>query len=332
MKKRHAPNKRKIIKAKPSQGKKRAGEKAVAIAVVPADRYSILPRCLEAIYRNTHVPFRVIVVDARADHGTRAYLDRLTSERKNLTVVHVDRMLSSGSARNAALEHIYERYCAIIENDIIVRDNWLIPMLTCMREERAAVVGPTIIDLTYGRIHAIGIMFNESQKNRRVLFNDVILGREASLGNAPLNRRRIDYPERHCMLIDRNFLPEKNLFDDVEPFDADLGYILRKKKLTAHYEPRAVVEFRQSPPIDLIDVEFFKRRWNFERWLVEKERFTKKWKVDFTFGEKRAFYHSQHRNLLLARWFPNRWTLGMANMYSLSKRKLRATVLDVLRK
>ncbi|HEX9828814.1 MAG TPA: glycosyltransferase, partial [Bacteroidota bacterium] len=244
----------------------------------------------------------------------------------------VDRMLSSGNARNAALEHINERYCAIIENDIIVRDNWLIPMLTCMREERAAVVGPAIIDMTYGRLHTTGCQFDDSEGQGRVKFSEAIISRDGALGRKPLPRAKIDYPERHCMLIDRKFLPEKNLFDDVEPFDADLGYILRKKKLAAYFEPGSVAEFVQPPPIELIDMPHFLRRWDFQRWLSEKERFTKKWKVDFNFDEKRKFYYSQNRNLLLARWFPSRWTLGMANIYTYSKRRLRATVLDLLGK
>ncbi|MGH2567495.1 MAG: glycosyltransferase family 2 protein [Bacteroidota bacterium] len=310
--------------------KKPRPSKIVAIAVVPGDRYSLLPRCIESIDRHTHLSFRLIVVDAKADAGTSAYLDKLQAERSNLTVVRADRMLSSGTVRNTALARVNERYVAIVESDIVVRDNWLAPMLACMREERAAVVGPTIIDMAYGRIHTIGAMFKESQTDGRVEFEDVILGRETALGKAPLQRRRIDYPERHCILIDRKLLPEKKLFDDVEPFDADLGYLMRKRKLKSFFELGSVVEFRQTPPIELIDIEFFKRRWDFERWLVEKDRFTKKWNVDFAYDEKRKFYRSQHRNLLLARWFPNRWTLGMGNLYTYSKRKLRATVLDLL--
>lgn len=302
----------------------------VAIALVPADRYSVLPKCLDAIYRNTKTPFRVIVVDGNAGPSTRAYLEKAQAEKRNLSVVRVDRILGSAEARNLALQQVKERYVAIVENDLIVCDNWLEPLLSCAQEERAAVVGPLIIDALYNRIHAAGCLIEETRSKNGIEFRDKILEVEVVPGSVALSRMRIDYPERHCLLIDRKFLPDKELFDELEPFDADLGYLLRKRKFSAFFEPASVVEFRQTPPIELIDLEYFIRRWDINRWEVERQRFMQNWKVQFDSTEKRKFYRSQHRNLLLARWFPNRFTLGMANLYTRSKRLLRSKALDLL--
>src|SRR5437899_1095345 len=124
----------------------------VVIAVVPRDRFSLFPRCLEALYAYMDVRFRVIVVAGGADRATEEYLRQLQRQKDNLSVVLVDRLLMQGEARNLALRDVHERLCAVLENDTIVHENWLTPMLECMREERAAVVTPLI--LWHRGIHA----------------------------------------------------------------------------------------------------------------------------------------------------------------------------------
>jgi len=291
--------------------------KTVAIVVVPRDRFSTFPRCLEALYANTDVPFRVIVVAGGADGKTQEYLRQLEMQKDNLRVVLVDRLLMQGEARNIAIRKVTERFCVALENDTIVHKNWLSPMLNCMRDEGAAVVMPLI--WWYGRIHATGCIFDEREQDGLTIFRHKIL-------YSGICRKRIDCPECHCVLIDRQLLPDIDIFEDVEPFDMDLGLTLRKKGLSGFLEPRSVVTYAAPPPLEVRDILPYKFRWDAASWDHRNRLFMQKWGVKYEPSSKLASYRRQYLKLGLARWYPNKVTVGLANLVFNPVRRLQALV------
>jgi glycosyltransferase involved in cell wall biosynthesis len=286
----------------------------IVVIVVPRDRFSMFPRCLEALYAHTDVQFRVIVVTGGTDRKTQEYLHQLQLQKDNLSVVFVDRLLMQGEARNVAIRQATERFCVVLENDTIVHENWLAPMLECMREEEAAVVMPLI--LWYRRIHAAGCMFEQQEKDGAVVFHHRIMYTE-------IHRRRIDYPECHCVLIDRQLLPDTDIFEDVEPFDVDLGLMLRKHGLSVFLEPRSVATYSALPPWEVRDIPLFKFRWDPALWEARNRLFMQKWGVTYDPSSKLASYRRQQLRLGFARWCPNKLTVGLSNVgVSLEKRLL----------
>jgi glycosyltransferase involved in cell wall biosynthesis len=287
---------------------------SIVVVVVPRDRFSMFPQCLEALYAYTDVQFRVIVVAGATDRRTEDYLHQLQVQKDNLSVVLVDRLLMQGEARNVAIRQVAERYCVVLENDTIVHKNWLAPMLECMREEEAAVVMPLI--LWYRRIHAAGCMFEEREKDGAVVFHHRIM-------YTGIRRRRIDYPECHCVLIDRQLLPDTDIFEDVEPFDVDLGLTLRKYGLNVFLEPRSVATYSALPPWEVRDIPLFKFRWDPASWEARNRLFMQKWGVTYDPSSKLASYRRQQLRLGFARWCPNKFTVGLSNVgVSLEKRLL----------
>ena len=292
----------------------------VDIVVVMRDRFSMFPRCLEALYAYTHVRFRVIVVAGGADRTTKEYLHQLQAKKDNMSVVLVDHLLLPGEARNLALRQCNERFCIVLENDTIVHENWLPPMLECMREEGAAVVTPLV--WWYRGIHTAGCMFEEREKNGTIVFNHKIMYTE-------IRRKRIDYPENHCVLIDRQLLPGIDIFDDVEPFDVDLGLTLRKCGLSVFLEPRSVVTYSAPPPLEVRDIPPFKLRWDATSWEARNRRFMQKWGVTYDPSSKRASYRRQQLKLGLARWYPTKITVGMSNVVFSLVNRLQSLVMRV---
>lgn len=277
----------------------------VVIVVIPRDRFSTFPRCLEALYAYTHVRFRVIVVAGGTDRATEEYLHQLQMQKGNMTIVLVNRLLMQAEARNVALQQANERFCVFLENDTIVHENWLAPMLKCMREEGAAAVMPLIF--WYRGIHAAGCVFEEREKDSGLLFDHRIMYTE-------ICRKRIDYPECHCVLIDRQLLQGIDIFDDVEPFDVDLGLTLRKCGLSVFLEPLSVVTYSAPPPLEVRDIPPFKLRWDAASWKTRNRRFMQKWGVIYDPSSKRASYRRQQLKLGLARWYPTKLTVGMSNV------------------
>jgi glycosyltransferase involved in cell wall biosynthesis len=277
----------------------------VVIIVIPRDRFSMFPRCLEALYAHTHMPFRLVVVAGGTDAPTKEYLHQLRAQKSNISIILVNRLLSQSEARNIALRQVYERFCVILENDTIVHENWLTPMLECMREEGAAVVTPLI--LWHRGVHAAGCMFKEREKDGAVVFQHEIM-------YAGIRRRRIDYPENHCLLVDRQLLSGIEIFDDVEPFDVDLGLTLRKHKLNVFLEPRSVVTYSTPPPLELRDIPPFRLRWDAKSWEARNRLFMQKWEVIYDPSAKRASYQRQQLRLGLARCYPTKLTVGLSNV------------------
>jgi glycosyltransferase involved in cell wall biosynthesis len=291
---------------------------SVSIVVVLRDRFSMFPRCLEALYAYTRVRFRVIVVATGTDPTTEEYLHQLQAQKDNISIVLVDRLLMQGESRNVALRQTAERFCVILENDTIVHENWLPPMLECMREEGAAVVTPLI--LWYRRIHAAGCMFEEREKDSAVVFHHRII-------YTGIRRRQIDYPENHCILIDRQLLPGVDIFDDVEPFDVDLGLTLRKYGLSVFLEPQSVVTYSAPPPWEVRDIPPFKLRWDPASWEARNRLFMQKWGVSYDPASKRSSYRRQQFRLGLAGWYPTKFTVGLSNVGVGLERLLRSLVI-----
>jgi GT2 family glycosyltransferase len=251
------------------------------------------------------MPFRLIVAAGGVDRATVAYLRELREEKGNVSVVLVDRLLGQAQARNIALRQVHERFCVIVENDTIVHRNWLAPMLECMRQEGAAVVTPLIF--WYRGLHAAGCMFEEERRDSATIFRHNIL-------YTGIRRRQIDYPESHCILIDRERIPGMDIFDDVEPFDVDVGLTLRKRGLSVFIEPRSVVTYSAPPPWEPRDIPLFRLRWDPALWEEGNRRFMQKWGVVYDPSSKRASYKRQQLKLGLARWCPTKITVGLSNI------------------
>ncbi|CAN5579549.1 hypothetical protein BH23BAC1_BH23BAC1_39440 [soil metagenome] len=278
--------------------------KPIVIVIIVRDRFSMFKQCLEAVYLHTKQQFKVIVVVGGADKTTQTYLSQFQEENENFKVIFKDNLLMQGEARNIALNHFDERYCIFLENDTIVHNDWLPPLLECMEEEKAAVVTPLIY--WHRGIHSTGGKFVEYEKDGKKMFKNKILYNK-------ITRKRIDYPENHCILIDRDQFPKKEIFEDVEPFDVDLGLILKKYGKIVFFEPRSVVTYSAPPLLKVRDVPPFIFRWDANSWEKRNLSFMIKWSLNYDPTHKMASYKRQQFKLGMARRYPNKITIVFAN-------------------
>jgi GT2 family glycosyltransferase len=261
------------------------------------------------------MPFRLVIVVGGAGESTTRYLRNFVAGAVDTVVVVRNYLLLQGQARNLVLEHCAERFCALLENDTIVHPRWLGPLFRCMQEERAAVVAPLILDRGRRAIHAAGGHLVEPNRDDSIEFHHRIDRQGQQFAGAGLRRSRVGYAENHCILIDREQLPDQALFDDVEPFDVDLGLALRRQGRTAYVEPASVVTYMDPPPVQVEDLEAFKFRWDYEAWAQRNRRFMQKWQVNYVQEPKRLSYGRQRLRLGLAWWWPTEFNAWMANQY-----------------
>ncbi len=286
---------------------------AVDVIVVTRDRFSTFARCLDAVYHHTHLPCSLFVVAGAVDRATEEHLRRVQATKGNVSLLLENRHLTQAEARNLGLAQARSRYCVVLENDTMMHDNWLAPMLECMREQRAAAVMPLIF--WYRGLHAAGCTFEELDvAGRRELRHRILYG--------DIRRKPIGYPESHCVLIDRHLLDGDVLFDDVEPFDVDLGLTLRKRGLSVFLEPRAVATYAAPPPLELRDIPLCKRRWDASAWKARNDAFMEKWDVYYDAAHKLASYRRQELKLGLARWYETPLTVALSNLAFASANRL----------
>jgi GT2 family glycosyltransferase len=277
---------------------------AIDIAVLVRDRVSTFPKCLDALYAATHLPFRIIVVVGGADLATRIYLDGVARRRENLRVIYRDSVLREADARRLALGSISAARCVLMENDSIVHPGWLRPLLDAARQERAAIVMPLV--LWHRGVHAAGCNFE-------VVTRDGSRRLEHSIEYVDIRRRRIGYAETHCMLVDLDQLTTSDLCDEVEPSDVDLGLTLRSKGCTAVIEPRSVITYAAPPPNEVRDIEHSLDRWSLDRWCQSHERFVAKWNLHYDASAKHASYRRQALRLALVRRHPTAAAVAITN-------------------
>src|SRR5215218_104541 len=102
------------------------------------DRFSTFPQCLETLYARTNIPFDLLTIVGGADAATKDYLLQLQRRRENVHVVLTPSLLTQQDARRVVMQQLDEKFgtrsfCVILENDTLVHDNWLPPLLECMR-------------------------------------------------------------------------------------------------------------------------------------------------------------------------------------------------------
>ena len=240
----------------------------VAIAVVVRDRFSMFAQCLDALSAHTDRRVRILVVVGAADDATKDFLRDRQAQQENLTLILLDDPLTQIEARQCALRMVHERFCVIVENDTIVHAGWLEPLLRCLHEESAAAVTPLV--LWYRGIHAAGCEITARRDNGVTTLTH-------SIEYGDIRRRPIGYPESHCVLFDLDRIGDTELFDDVEPFDVDMGLTLRARGLTVFLEPESVVTYEAPPPYELRDIPPTLLRWDRSDWATRNKAFTRKW-------------------------------------------------------
>jgi hypothetical protein len=91
-----------------------------------------------------------------------------------------------------------------------------------------------------------------------------------------------------------------------------------------------VATYAAPPPWEVRDIPLFKFRWDARAWAARNRLFRQKWRVRYDPRSKRAAYRRQYLKLGLARWYPAKWTVGMANASVTTIRVMRSIASRVI--
>jgi GT2 family glycosyltransferase len=280
------------------------------IAFVPREQFSTTRRSLETLYARTKAPFELVCVDGGSPPEIQKYLLE-ASKRWNFSLIRTESFLSPNQARNIALEYVKTKYVVFVDNDVLVGERFLEPLVECAMETGAWVVAPLYFELEpeCHRIHMFGGQcrieprpdgsndYIEIHRHQHQAISDVIK-------HTRLLREETELVEFHTVLVDMDAFQQIGRLDEgllSVAEHADLCLLVRQSGHSVYLEPRSQITY--APPKSLTgrDLEYFNLRWS-EAWAQASiECLAKKWDMPLqAHGLKQAIrWSSGHRRFAL---------------------------------
>jgi len=249
--------------------------------IIPAwNQLEYTKNCLESIFKNTHYPYRLVIIDNASEQPTRNYLQKL-SEQKKIFLLCNEQNLGWIKAINQGIKISSAPYICLMNNDTLTTDGWLTEMVfVAENNPQVGIVNPS--------------SNNFGQKPEGLTIDDYAL---------TLKRYHGQWQELSatgfCMLIKREIIDKVGFFDE----RYNLGYFeetdfyLRaiKKGFLAARAKAAYVYHYEKVSFRKFDIEKLKetnRNLFYSRW----ERPTR---IAWFISKNSSFSLEEHSKMLL---------------------------------
>lgn len=246
----------------------------VCVVFTARERYAHAPKALEALYANTEVPFRLLIVDAATPKRYLRRIEAAVRGRPRVEFIVHDGYLLPNQARNLAIASVREPFVFFLENDCQIRPGALERLLALsMRTSSVAVPwlwedGRRHFDVRLG-----GVTNLES--------GDIAISPAPDWMAPPTTLEKIEFFENHCFLMPRQSLEASGPLDaelnSREPVDLSLA--VRRAGVTAFLVPGAEVDFFPPPPIEWDELAHYRLRWDLKRVAASNERMRERWRI-----------------------------------------------------
>ncbi len=131
--------------------------------IIPThNKVQLTIQCLEALYKNTPEPFRLIIVDDSTDF-TPDYLRLQNIEHGNITLIHSDKPYKTGNQTlNIGLAEVKTDVAVFMANSTFVEPDWTLYPPSIMNESpKVGIIGAKLLYQS-GIIEHCGIVFADS--------------------------------------------------------------------------------------------------------------------------------------------------------------------------
>ena len=282
----------------------------VTIVITPRERFSYTQESLESIYEHTHVPFKLIYVDANSPAKVQRYLEA-QARAKDFQIIRTNYYLFPNQARNIGLQQVDTKYVVFADNDIIVSPNWLQNLIQCAEETQATVVGPLmcqdlpiheIVHFAGGESH-IWIDNNKAIARRRLREKMYKQGKRVAEIRDRLYRSETELAEFHCVLVRTDIFSCIGFLDEAMLNTKEhLDFCMSVKQAggKVYFEPHSLVTYVPGPPLEWTDLHFYMLRWSDAWTLASLHRLRDKWNL-----AEDAYFQQKYKQLGWRR----RWTI-----------------------
>ncbi len=229
---------------------------SVCLIIVTHDSADVLPRCLDAVAAQTHLPDAVLVIDSGSGDGSAALAERHIEATAALagraTVLRAAGNVGFAAANNLGIAQAGTELVALLNPDAFPEPDWLAALLAAAdRHPEAAAFGslqlcadrPDMVDGCGDVYHVSGLSWRSG--HRRSLPTAEAEVPPRCVARAALEAREIFSACAAAALYRRDAVLAVGGFD--EDFfcyfeDVDLGFRMRLAGHAARHVPAAVVE------------------------------------------------------------------------------------------
>lgn len=225
------------------------------ISVLCLNNVNLTKECVDSVIRHTHEDFELVLTDNGSfDNGeTLALLKQYLASYTNVRLILHKQNVGFILGHNYAYEKFSNPYFVILNNDVIVCENWLTELYNKMVKDNLAQVGAFIDGVTCNQIDRNGNSYC------------------AGYSDSP------DYIEASCMMVDTKVIKtlRTTLFDPEYKLayfeDSDLSFTLRSTGYKiGHVELPLTHKVAATSTMKLKeDLHGY--------WLLNRERWKKKW-------------------------------------------------------
>lgn len=242
-------------------------------------------KCLKSLSMNTIGSFEVVMVD----DASKDDLEEAFKSVRYIKIIKNEKNLGFVQSCNRGAKHCKGKYLLFLNNDTVVTENWLEPLLKTMEFKEVGAAGARLV-YPDGRLQeAGGIIWNDASGHN--------YGRGDNPAKPEYNFiRNVDYCSGAALIVRRDLFEELGGFDDqFSPGyyeDTDLCFSIRDLGYRVVYQPSSVVIHSEGLTSGT-DINTGMKKYQ----EINKKKFLRKWSHILT----KQHYKPDPMNLFPAR-------------------------------
>ncbi|OGC50276.1 hypothetical protein A2716_03645 [candidate division WWE3 bacterium RIFCSPHIGHO2_01_FULL_40_23] len=107
----------------------------VTVLIVNYNGLGVVERCVRSVLSSSYSNLKVVVVDNNSSDGSLKVLKSFVNKHKNFSLTRLSENLGPAYARNFAMKKIKSKYVAFLDNDTLVKKDWLNEPIKRMEED-----------------------------------------------------------------------------------------------------------------------------------------------------------------------------------------------------
>lgn len=131
-------------------------QKNVSVVIVNMNGFNVLVPCLKSVFRNLKNIMEIIIIDNNSHDESREFLQKLSQKSKMCKVIYNNDNRGFAEANNQGYDVAIGKYVLFLNNDTVVSDSFLDPLVQLLQNEKAvAAVQPAIL-FPDGTVDSVG--------------------------------------------------------------------------------------------------------------------------------------------------------------------------------
>lgn len=244
----------------------------VSIIIPCFNKVQLTEQCLESLFRLTgkDINYEVLIVDNASEDNTPEVCEQYKNTYPNFNFIRNDENLGFAKACNQGIKSRKGKHALLLNNDIVVTENWLKEMLLVLENEpKAGIVGSCLLYPESEYVQHCGVILGTDYKGSLAPYH---IGMFTERSKNPHSQNIVEMMAvtGACMLIRDEVIEEFGGLDDdyINGYE-DIDYCLNVvsngwnvfycgKSVLYHFE--SMSQFRHK--YDIVNWQRFSRKWN----------------------------------------------------------------------